>query len=163
MTQTDKEAVELLVALLEWPNPETVEGAAKMLLSLRATLDAAEAEKRAAVEAAYEKAAQKADYHLDRVKPHHPDEPGPDKVAYGYGNAALNIAVAIRALSDTDALAEYTEKVRAEERERCAKIADERALTLEAYATFGEKEREFLLMAKGARDAAKFIRETNDG
>jgi uncharacterized protein YqfA (UPF0365 family) len=51
----------------------------------------------------------------------------------------------------------------AEERERCAQIADERALMLEAYATFGEKEKEFLLMAKGARDAAKFIRETNDG
>jgi hypothetical protein len=51
----------------------------------------------------------------------------------------------------------------AAERERCAKIADERALMLEAYASFGEKEREFLLMAKGARDAAKFIRETKDG
>jgi histidinol-phosphate/aromatic aminotransferase/cobyric acid decarboxylase-like protein len=34
------------------------------------------------------------------------------------------LSKAIHALSDTDALAEYVEKVRADERERCAKIAD---------------------------------------
>jgi hypothetical protein len=44
-----------------------------------------------------EACAKVADEHRARVPGHHPDEEMADKVAQGYGNAALNIAAAIRA------------------------------------------------------------------
>lgn len=48
---------------------------------------------------AFEEAARVADDHRARISNHHPDDKEPaDHVAQGYGNAALNIAVAIRAL-----------------------------------------------------------------
>jgi hypothetical protein len=48
---------------------------------------------------ALEIAAKIADEHRARVQHHNPDDKNPpDLVAQGYGNAALNIAVAIRAL-----------------------------------------------------------------
>jgi hypothetical protein len=85
--------------------------AADTLLTLLAALDAAEARERAAVAAAYEKAAASL------------EERGSDGWAeHVMADYASVNADAIRALSDTDALAEYAEKVRAEERERCAKI-----------------------------------------
>mgnify|MGYP001617288841 CR=1 FL=1 len=37
-----------------------------------------------------------ADEHLSRIVGHHPDKPMADQGAQGYGNAALNIAAAIR-------------------------------------------------------------------
>jgi hypothetical protein len=90
--------------------------AADTLLTLIAALDAAEARERAAVAAAYEGAERRARYYERIVS-------RSERAAYGLGRAEA--ADAIRALSDTDALAEYVEKVRAEERERCAKIAEE--------------------------------------
>jgi hypothetical protein len=78
--------------------------------------DIAEAEKRAAVAAAYEKAAC-------------------SLVDWRFHGPVHVVAQAddIRALADTDALAEYVERERAEERERCAKIADEFSWTLPLY------------------------------
>jgi len=47
-----------------------------------------------------EQCAKIADEHRARVWPHDPDETEPgDRVAQGYGNAALNIAIAIRRLN----------------------------------------------------------------
>lgn len=45
-----------------------------------------------------EECAKVADSHLARVGDHHPDKPNADRVAWGYGNASLNIAAAIRSL-----------------------------------------------------------------
>jgi hypothetical protein len=64
MTQIDNEAVERLAQTVRdraggFPDANVFDDAATMLRALRATLDAAEAEKRAAVAAAYEKAAQR--------------------------------------------------------------------------------------------------------
>ncbi len=50
----------------------------------------------AAVKAERERCAEVAAAHLERVLPHSPDDDMLDKLAQGYGNAALNIAVAIR-------------------------------------------------------------------
>jgi hypothetical protein len=78
---------------------------ARITKSVCAALDAAEAEKRAAVAAAHEEAERRARYY-ERIIPRS------DRAAYGLGRAEA--ADAIRALSDTDALAEYVERVRAE-------------------------------------------------
>lgn len=53
MTQIDKEAVERLARTLKRHSAKHMLDAADTLLALRAALDAAEAEKRAAVEVAY--------------------------------------------------------------------------------------------------------------
>jgi len=78
---------------------------ADTLLALRAALDTAEAEKRAAVAAAYEKAAALCFRMSDiySTDSHH-------RLAQTAGICGEGI----RALSDTDALAEYAEKVREE-------------------------------------------------
>jgi hypothetical protein len=94
MTRIDKQAVKRLSRTMNWYSKHwkvedsfseqraaDCDKAADTLLTLLAALDAAEAEKRAAVAAAHEEAERRARY---------------------------------RALSDTDALAEYVEKVRAE-------------------------------------------------
>lgn len=78
---------------------------AKTIRSLVASLDAVEAEKRAAVAAAYAHVADVVEEYLDE-----------------HGDVDLQT---IRDLSDTDALAQYAEKVRAEELERCAQIAED--------------------------------------
>jgi hypothetical protein len=83
----------------------------KVVEDARSALDAAEARERAAVAAAYEKAAASL------------EERGSDGWAeHVMADYASVNADAIRALSDTDALAEYVEKERTAERERCAKI-----------------------------------------
>jgi hypothetical protein len=46
--------------------------------------------------------AKVADKHLAHVPGHDPDRVGTDRVAQGYGNAALNIAHDIRSLKDRD-------------------------------------------------------------
>lgn len=51
-----------------------------------------------AVKAALEDAAGKSLEHLMLVQPHDPDHPKSDLVSQGYGNAALNISAAIRAI-----------------------------------------------------------------
>jgi hypothetical protein len=135
---------------------EEIRALHKLIESLNAALDAAEARERAAVADAYEKAALKADYHLDMVKPHDPDAPGPDDIAQGYGNAALNIAVAIRALSDTDALAEYVESVRAEERGRWVAFIEQVA---QDWEDVGDLQKKYA--ADYIANAIK--QETNDG
>lgn len=52
----------------------------------------------AAIRIVVEACASVADEHRARVKDHNPDKPGSDLVAQGYGNAALNIAAAIRGI-----------------------------------------------------------------
>jgi hypothetical protein len=99
MTQIDKEAVERLANELD--NLGESE-AFEMLHALRAALDIAEAEKRAAVAAAYKKAARAIDCRCI------------DCCAIYPAKCPKQLAHTIRALSDTDALAEYAEKVRAE-------------------------------------------------
>ncbi len=49
----------------------------------------------AAVRAERDRCAKVAAAHLERVQPHSPDDDMLDKLAQGYGNAALNIAAAI--------------------------------------------------------------------
>jgi hypothetical protein len=75
--------------------------------------DIAEAEKRAARSAAYEKAATRC-FKLSEIY----SADGRHKLA----ETAHTCAEAIRALADTDALAEYVERERAEERERCLNL-----------------------------------------
>jgi hypothetical protein len=110
MTQK-KEAAERL----ERPHPQDVAHGYKAeptmdelwgaLSAAYAALDAAEAEKRAAVAAAYEKA-------MDRMRQAAATE---DDLGHTVNAALFDTAVAlIRALSDTDALAEYVAKERAE-------------------------------------------------
>ena len=63
----------------------------------------ADARVAAACEAMRLRALDIAHEHLARVQPHDPDDPHPvDKVAQGYGNAALNISAAIGALTTDD-------------------------------------------------------------
>ncbi len=57
--------------------------------------DAVQAQISAAVKAERERCAKVAAAHLERVLPHSPDDDALDKLAQGYGNAALNIVVAI--------------------------------------------------------------------
>jgi hypothetical protein len=129
MTKTDKEAVERLANFLHGAGPnadgdwwhevaEREKGNFWWRRYLReierlhyAALDAAEARERAAVAAAYEKAAASL------------EERGSDGWAENVmaEYASVN-AEAIRALADTDALAEYVERERAEERERCLNL-----------------------------------------
>jgi hypothetical protein len=73
------------------------------------------AERDAAIAAAYEAATGVACAHYSLVRPHHPDMTMSDLVAQGYGNAALNIGHAIRALTPSAALAAL-ERVKAEAR-----------------------------------------------
>lgn len=47
------------------------------------------------------RAAAIADKHLARISDHNPDRPMADKVAQGYGNAALNIGHELRHLAKT--------------------------------------------------------------
>jgi hypothetical protein len=75
------------------------------LAEVRDKLKKAEAEKRLAVAAAYERAAVVVDRRKSILE------------------VGTELSSRILALSDTDALAEYAEKVREEERERCAEIA----------------------------------------
>jgi hypothetical protein len=94
MTQIDKEAVERMGNWLALnAPPEHIDA----YNSLHATLDAAEARERAAVAAAYETAADQ--WHETRVE-------GGVAVA-----AVMAMSDRIRALADTDALAEYVERV----------------------------------------------------
>jgi hypothetical protein len=63
----------------------------------------ADARLAAACEAMRLRALDIAHEHLALVQPHDPDDPHPeDKVAQGYGNAALNISAGIRALTPDD-------------------------------------------------------------
>jgi hypothetical protein len=124
-----------------------------------AALDAAEARERAAVAAAYEKAAASL------------EERGSDGWAeHVMADYASVNADAIRALSDTDALAEYVEKVRAEERERCLQLVEEYRQRAEARAevTRGVGKHDATKGHEGQAAAAVSIaaairQETNDG
>jgi hypothetical protein len=144
--KTDKEAVKRLSRIMNWygnhwragdsfseQRAEDCGKVADTLLTLLAALDAAEAEKRAAVAAAYEKAADRA-----------------------WKDSGPTLSKAIHALSDTDALAEYVERVRADERERCAKIADKITRELrDGGDIYSSQDTEAV--------AAAIRQETNDG
>jgi hypothetical protein len=182
MTQIDKEAVErlsqdcetaakALYDMQEFPTGHNIYNeAATMIRALRAALDAAEDRERAAVAAAYEKAADQ--WHETRVE----------------GGVAMAAVMAmsdrIRALSDTDALAEYAEKVRAEERDKrvregCAQVEDGwKALLSSAIARFevaaatgnsacwnsvGSKAMADILRELALAVDAAIRQETNDG
>ncbi|MFN7882120.1 MAG: hypothetical protein ACK5PF_03775 [bacterium] len=58
--------------------------------------DTVQAQIDAAVKVERERCAKVADDHLERVQPDSPDDDMHDKLAQGCGNAALNIAAAIR-------------------------------------------------------------------
>jgi hypothetical protein len=125
MTQIDKEEVERLarknetrtqtrphapLMTISEPEPLGVE-TADTLRALRAALDAAETRERAAVAAKVQEMAS-------QLWPH-------DWIpaANSTTNMMLYVAASnLRALSDTDALAEYVERVRTEERERCLNL-----------------------------------------
>jgi hypothetical protein len=94
-----------------------------MLRALRAALDAAEARERAAVAAAYEKAKEVCQLVENAAGKRHLERG--DEVDLGHVSAAAVIKRRIDALSDADALAEYKEKVLAEERERSALAEDD--------------------------------------
>jgi hypothetical protein len=72
----------------------------------------ADARVAAACEAMRQMALDIAHEHLARVQPHDPDDPHPvDKVAQGYGNAAINISAAIRALTPDHARAALNQMI----------------------------------------------------
>jgi hypothetical protein len=168
----DKQAVKRLSRTMNWYGNHWKVGdsfseqraadcdrAADTLLTLLAALDAAEARERAAVAAAYEKAAASL------------EERGSDGWAeHVMADYASVNADAIRALSDTDALAEYVEKVRAEERERCLQLVEEYRQRAEARAevTRGVGKHDATKGHEGQAAAAVSIaaairQETNDG
>jgi hypothetical protein len=165
MTQIDKEAVERLGNWLALnAPPEHIDA----YNSLHAALDAAEAEKRAAVAAAYEKAKEVCQLVESAAGKRH-RESG-DDVDLGYVSAATVIKRRIDALSGTDALAEYVEKVRAEERERCLQLVEEYRQRAEARAevTRGVGKHDATKGHEGQAAAAVSIaaairQETNDG
>jgi hypothetical protein len=162
MTQRNKEAVDGALAELDdlvrcrcipafkdrgMRDPDCDCDSADAVAIVRAALDAAEARERAAVAAAYEKAADRA-----------------------WKDSGPTLSRAIRALSDTDALAEYVEKVRAEERERCLQLVEEYRQRAEARAevTRGVGKHDATKGHEGQAAAAVSIaaairQETNDG
>jgi hypothetical protein len=135
---------------------EEIRALHKLIESLNAALDAAEARERAA----YEKAVQTLSDHAEGQEAllAAAREAGDDEDATYHSaahNALMMALVSISELSDTDALAEYAEKVRAEERERCAMIAEAQMLL-----DFMVPDSELVIGAKKMRDViASAIRE----
>jgi 3-methyladenine DNA glycosylase AlkC len=141
MTNISKEEAERLADWLSeclshdlMPDLKSLKEASRAFSQVVRDLDAAEAEKRAAVAAAYEKAAAVVS-EMDDV-----EVVGDEGETLWHPPHRWDVADAIRALSDTytDALAEYAEKVRAKALEdaalECDAIAARRKGTDRGYA-----------------------------
>jgi hypothetical protein len=139
MTNTSKETAERLSDWLSeclshdlMPDLKSLKEASRAFSQVVRDLDAAEARERAAVAAAYEKAAAVVS-EMDDV-----EVVGDEGETLWHPPHRWDVADAIRALSDTDALAEYAEKVRADALEdaalECDAIAARRKGTDRGYA-----------------------------